>query len=455
METEQQIKSYLGVGQDEQLFFVRSDTSLALHSDIATGRILALAEVLEYFGSRKRLLEAVEQIRDSDTDIIVDCTSSTIATTLKEQRLRIGISVLELAQETGLLEDKILRAEDCSVSSRFCDIEVIAQKLSIDERLLGSAAGHAVLDEKLAIRLKSIKGEFGVPTIFKLLNAAWTINRQSILSQKVTGVNGYYRRTAAGFSHENIKNERYPCSVRKGKELAGITRRLLGLDMNSQILMGDLVENELLIPLVCGTLPLPINCAVINNGGHRGLVLSSVSLKDQTNSIQITLNQRLDLAYGLYYLLWASDDEIDNVKLCSNSDIHTPAHADTMPSRSMDENSVARCFALELLAPSDAVNYVWHATQDFEVLRNYFGLGCSNSSISYLDNCIDTASSVVYYPSDYGADQFSDCLAWILADKSVFETAPKDGLFRHLVKEAARKQVISADSAESFINASS
>ncbi len=200
--------------------YVRSQVQLALYNTQAKGRILAASEALEDFG-----LAALASVHRDGTFPLV-WKSGEPAETISARRKEMNISVAKLATATGLPKSVVEDAERPNKILPIRQLELIAQHLALDDRVLGFAP-KANSDSALAVRLRQLQEQrdewkFSESSVLKLAEAGWVVARQVALANLL----GESTFTPFAAPDNNLS---YPSWIH-GRRLAAETRKHLQID---------------------------------------------------------------------------------------------------------------------------------------------------------------------------------------------------------------------------------
>lgn len=420
--------------------FVRSQDELAVYEPPATGRRISAWEALNTFGFRK--LE--EAVTSSSALLVSDYRRP--ATVLRERRIQLGLEPVDLAKRLAVSPQQIVDAENINARTPIRLLEKIAQALGLDETQLvnANAAGG---DSELALRLRELRKAnktFGPKAVLTFDEAAWIVSKQNRLYSWVLPT----RKTIAqlGFATDSRYGSPNDPTWEYGYRLASQTRNLLGLAAEEPITsLKVLVEKVLSIPLVFAYLPAGVAGATISNGSDRGIV---VSLSGENQNVWV---RRMTVAHELGHLLWDPDPRLQKLRVDTYREFeHEPLdRTDPVEAR-------ANAFAVEFLAPQAAVRKMYQATGGTGQVRQIMEkFGISFTSAKYqIWNSLDRAIPLEEIrtgsvdPTDEWRAVESDTIDFFLP-KSVPET--RTGYFAGLVAAAEAKNLITTDSAASFL----
>ena len=163
-----------------------------------------------------------------------------------------------------------------------------------------------------------------------------------------------------------------PPAWRAGYRLANETREALGIGLEPIDSMRELVENRLGIPVIQVELPQEIAGATISSHGKRGIVLN---ITGRNENVWI---RRTTLAHELGHFLFDPEEQLSNVRVDSYEQVARDAEHDDQLRDSVEQR--ANAFAVEFLAPREAVKQIVHDPADvsaasIEQVMLDFGIG--------------------------------------------------------------------------------
>jgi Zn-dependent peptidase ImmA (M78 family)/transcriptional regulator with XRE-family HTH domain len=367
--------------------FVRSQVQVTFDSPQATGHRMTPFEVAGVFG-KAALAKIVE-----DGGFPIVRSPDEPARTLKRQRNTLGLTVEEVARESGIPKPAVVAAETEGTLNPVRTLERLAQQLGLDEHRIGlgqELGGASELGARLKRRLdrpsKSSRrrpdrqGETRTAltpvTVLRLVEAAWVIARQAKLEEllpiEVGGGPRAKPRTEPLFPGPAWK---------QGYELARRTRDLFGLDSEEPVSsLRSLLDERNGIPLLALLMNQNVAGATLANGRHRGIVVNTAGLNENV------WVRRTTAAHELCHFLWDSDENLDRLRVDTYDDVLEGG----LSSPRLDRvEQRANAFAVEFLAPQRGIlRLVKSAVTREEALslisRSY---GISVSAASYhLDN---------------------------------------------------------------------
>jgi len=329
-------KSELELAATSSARFVRSQDELGLWNPTAEGRVLTAKEALHLFG-KERLMEVWHE-----GCAILPPNPAEPAKTLRERREQLGLAQADLARHLSMGMEIIAKAESPDYTSRINDLSRIAIALGLDDEVLGFQP-KANGDEALAVRLKTWRHEGKRPhTVARLSEISWVIATQERLQKLITP----YSNPLAGFVfNDNYGDADWPV-WEVARYLAQQTRRLVGYSEIQPILSIRDLCHRLQIPLVHAELPQHIAGATLATGDARGVV---VNVDGNDGNVWV---QRATVAHELGHLLWDNQARLDSLIVDTRDQIENIVRDQT--GRNYIE-ARANAFAVELLAPQDAV----------------------------------------------------------------------------------------------------
>ncbi|WP_292908931.1 ImmA/IrrE family metallo-endopeptidase [Niveispirillum sp.] len=325
--------------QSSNALFVRSQHQLSRYNHNSRGRILNAKEALRIFGwSLLRELadkSAVTTIRDGNS----------VYESINAQIKSLGLDLPQVAKQIKLSKDSQSRFLN-KQQVPFKDLARLVQKINLNENLLGIAANSAS-DSRLANRLRTLKTVepqiFTPSLVLAFAEAAWVINQQYDLKNIVE--ESSFRFTDKFTTSDDYGNKLMP-DYQKGYQLANETRRLLDIGSHEPIhSITELIENRLNIPVIQMEFNSHIGGATIASGRNRGIVVNT------KGDNQDPFIRRMTLAHELGHLLWDPDPKLNQVVV----DRYDHIKSDTMATSLDHVERRANAFAIELLAPGDAV----------------------------------------------------------------------------------------------------
>ena len=334
--------------------FVRSQVQVTFDSPEATGHRMTPFEVAEAFGKA-----ALAKIVENGSFAIVR-SSDEPAQTLKHQRTTLGLTIKEVARESGIPEHAVIAAETQGTLNPVRTVERLAQQLGLEEHRVGlgqELAGAGELGARLRQRLsgrqrKSSRREpaqqnefrtvLNAATVARLAEAAWVIARQAEIEQllpiEARGEPRPKPRTEPMFSGLPWK---------QGYELAQRTRDLFGIDREKPIpSLRSLLDEQNGIPLLSIMMSENIAGATLANGRYRGIAVNTAGLNE---NVWI---RRTTAAHELCHFLWDSDENLDRLRVDTYDDVLEKGFNSPRLDRIEQR---ANAFAVEFLAPRQGI----------------------------------------------------------------------------------------------------
>jgi Zn-dependent peptidase ImmA (M78 family)/DNA-binding XRE family transcriptional regulator len=355
--------------------FVRSQIQVTFDSPQATGHRMTPFEVAEVFG-KVALAKIVE-----DGGFPIVRSPDEPARTLKRQRNTLGLTIDEVARESGISKASVVAAETEGTLNPVRNLERLAQQLGLDEHRvgLGQESGSAgELGARLKRRLDR-KGKSSTTltpvTVLRLAEAAWVIARQAELEEL-----SLFR--VGGDKRAKLRSEPlFPGPAwKQGYELAQRTRELFELDSEEPIpSLRSLLDEQNEIPLLALVMGQNVAGATLANGAHRGIVVNTVGLNENV------WVRRTTAAHELCHFLWDSDENLDRLRVDSYDVLEKGFH--TPPADRIEQR--ANAFAVEFLAPRRGIVRLVRsvATRDeaLSLVSQHYGISVSAASY-HLDN---------------------------------------------------------------------
>jgi Zn-dependent peptidase ImmA (M78 family)/transcriptional regulator with XRE-family HTH domain len=323
--------------------FVRSQHQLSQYRNKATGRILSASESLRLFG-----WEILKELADHPaTPILRDAKEP--YRSINAQLDRLGLSLSETARKVGWSNVDVRQFEQRR-QVPFRALERMAQGIDLDENKLGIVA-DAGADNQLSVRLKKSRKDdpkrFTVNTVLALTEAAWTIRKQMELAVLI-GESPRKAVSGLGFLPSNDYGSRLSPDYKKGYELAGETRKLLGLSAHEPVSsLKELIEKKLSVPVIQMDLHHEFAGATVASGDDRGLV---INLQGDNRNPHV---QRMTMAHELGHLLWDPDQKLNKLRVDRYDEIGLDVAAEGQAPDRVERR--ANAFAVEFLAPGDAI----------------------------------------------------------------------------------------------------
>jgi Zn-dependent peptidase ImmA (M78 family) len=329
--------------------FVRSQHQLTEYQPGASGRILDATEALRLFG-----WSALAELADRPSSpLLTDPAQPYQAIERKLDEL--GVSLREAARKQGWTDDSIRRFQQRK-QVPFRDLERLARGLDLeDEDQLGIKVDNTG-DQQVAARLRTLRRtdprRFSANTVLDLAESAWTIRKQMELAQMVDAPELDAVDRFCFCQSDDYGSQTTPTYV-VGYRLAQEARQLLGIGEEAPIpSMKELVEAELGIPVIQLDLYNDLAGATVASRGKRGIV---VNLQGDNSD---PLVRRMTVAHELGHFLWDPDHRLQRVVVDKYIDL-TRNVVRSGGSLEREERR-ANAFAIEFLAPRDAIVKLFH-----------------------------------------------------------------------------------------------
>ncbi len=418
--------------------FVRSQVQVTFDSPQATGHRMTPFEVAHAYGK-----EALAKIVEDGGFPIVRSTGEP-AHTLKRQRKTLGLTIAQVAKESGMPEAAVIAGETAGMLNPVRDLERLAQQLGLDERRIGlelETGGAGELGTRLK-RCMHPKDKSSIalspPTVLKLAEAAWVIARQA----------EFETLSSPGLSSEPATRPPaeplFPGPAwKQGYDLAHRTRDLFGLDSEAPVpSVRSLLSEQNAIPLLTLEMGTNVAGATLANGRDRGIVVNAAGPN------QNVWVRRTTAAHELCHLLWDLDENLDRLRVDSYDFLE--AGFRSHPSDRIEQR--ANAFAVEFLAPQRGIlRLVKAATSREEALSrisHYYGISISAASY-HLDNA-NPGNPALYNEARLSAQPGND---WRVAEDFDLDFFPmmstpyaRRGRFAQLVAHAVEAGRLTPDS---------
>jgi Zn-dependent peptidase ImmA (M78 family) len=401
----------------------------------ATGHRLSGFEAREAYGDDV-LNEAIEF-----GSAVLSVTSGAAAGALRSRREELGLAREEVEQ---ILRVPVADLEADSAAVPFQVFERYALKLGLDERLL-SFNRDAGGDRELGVRLKTLyserAAELTAPTVLYFAEAAAIVRIQNRLAdwlQLPIRLNEFQK------SHDYAEP-----AFRPGYNLATVARRMLGLGSRPIPSMRELAETSLGVPVIQRPLHSHIAGATISNGTDRGILLNTVGAN---SNVWV---RRATLAHELAHLLFDPQEQMQSIRVDSYDEMglnpEIAAFRDVVEQR-------ANAFAIEFLAPSDAVRELVQPPfdgADVENVMQTFGLSFTAAKY-HLSNSYWRKYDVPQRIMTVRPDE-----SWMAAEDFALdyfrpEEVPvsRRGRFAGIIAACEAKRLISAETAALYLDCS-
>ncbi|CAP56191.1 putative transcriptional regulator [Gluconacetobacter diazotrophicus PA1 5] len=423
--------------------FVRSQSQLSPDRPAATGPRMTARWALKQFGYAA-LREAVDE-----GATVISVSLDEPARSLREQRVRLGLTQEQVARASMLTVNDVRRAEQLGAISPVRRLQLLAQTLGLNDEQLG-VRPDASADQQLAVRLRTLGSaghnvRFSPSLVLKLAEAAWTISRQNLLAVELGVVPNILK-------HFDASDDYYAPVWRRGYDLAERTRTLLNLDPLAPIPSVRELIDQLGIPLIQAAMGAAFAGATVVNGDDRGIVINT---EGDNQNVWV---RRMTLCHELGHLLWDPPARLRRLHVDRYDDLRTAeaGGGDEVEAR-------ANAFAISFLAPREAVIEIVKRgaspTDQVIELMKRFGVGATAAKYHIANVSrnwgaeVDTrhvASNQLPPPDDYWTTNEN----WT-ADYFPVAGVPisRRGRFSGLVAIAASRELISTDTAASWLQA--
>lgn len=417
--------------------FVRGLDELTFdESSNAKGRRLTAWEALDAYGFDKLLEVATE-------GSALLCESVDAAgRVLRERRHQLALSLKTVASKTRIAPE-IIEALEASRRRPVREYEKVARVLGLDERLLSfSREPHG--NQGVAVRLRSLhdsKPSLSSSVAIALAESAWVAMTQTRMGDALPPCVAPPHFDKASYYGSSSKP-----AFKVGYELAQDTRAKLGLGDKPIDSMRKLVEETLGIPVVQAELGDAIAGATVDVGGNRAIV---VNLSGRNVAPFV---RRFTLAHELGHLLFDPQQKL--MDLC----VDEYEEFDSRPDQITDRvEQRANAFAVELLAPQQAVRSIYNGTTTDPLAKviHHFGIGYTAARY-HVWNALDRAVPL----ENINTDQRKPEPAWEACEAyttiyhpihALVDHPSRAGRFSAVVLRAAEHGMISWDTASEWL----
>lgn len=416
--------------------YVRSQVQLAFLSKRATGRVLTAFEALSSYGYD--VLKTVAE--DGACPIVTDYEEP--SRTISSRRQELNLDVDRVARAAGLSRGQLIKMETAGELSPIRDLEKVAQVLALDERAL-CYQPKARGDADLGVRLRELAKDWGVlsfsaATVLHLSEAAWVVERQSYLMDRLSGQDRILDKFPP--------NTRYAFpAYRIGYDLAAKARDILGIDEIEPIeSLRSLMEEVLGIPLIQQKMDRRFAGATIANGKYRGVVVNEQGMNENV------WVRRMTLCHELGHLLWDPDNKLNKIIVDSYESLDHGLNGQRDPVEIR-----ANAFAIAFLAPPPAVKRIVNeggsAQSMIACLMQRYGISATAAKwhIGNIGNVDCSGVNIKGFPMP--TDD------WVARENMGVDYFPikktpisRRGKFAFFVCKAVRNKIISADSAAMY-----
>lgn len=437
------LSKYADVMPDFEKFdvrFIRSQDEISIYTGKGNGRQLTVQEVWDNLPQR-----IFGEIIEHGSSILT--VPGEPEKTFKAQRLKLGLDIKTVAQRANVSEDLVKDVESGKKAVDSHSLCNICQVLNIDDYTF--SASHDSGRPELSIRLKTTKdgGKLTKHDLPVLTSCAWIAEREVRLQK--------WLNQHVPFTSD--KNPDYGSSdrpaFRVGYDLAKKTRELLGIPPGAPIpSMRDLCK-RLAIPYIQTELSESVAGLTLASGNVRSIV---VNMCGRNKNPWL---RRVTVAHELGHLLWDPDRELNHLNLDTYEEIEKSYSIESREKSRWVEQR-ANAFAVEFLLPSDYIDerkanesvgsYIRKIMNTYGVSFTstkqhlYHNHMLSDSDLDELDagEHVDPSAPDEWKgKEDFTADYFP-----------IPDVMPmKRGMFSYWVCKALQQNIISDDSAASFL----
>lgn len=418
--------------------FVRSLDQLGEDRPRATGRRLTALEALDAYGFDK-LLEVA-----SEGSAAVARSADAAGLPLKTQRIALGLDEGTVARRANVAIEEVLA---CEASRRLPlrTYERIGRALGLDERFI-AVTRHPRGNAQLTVRLRAVGEDSGIldrNSVSALAEAAWVAATQGRLADSLAL--GCNRRGLV--RNPNFSTPGYP-AYRWGYRLAIEARDALGLSQGAPVAsLRDVVEEQFGIPLIQCNLGEAIAGATVEAGSHRAIIVN----RSGANSSVYT--RRMTIAHELGHLLFDPPDVLDVLRVDEYDELERSIEqiADPVEQR-------ANAFAVEFLAPRDAILVHFEHHRDLFATVGRFGIGATAARHQIRNASKGGVSADDKRIPSRGSDEWRQFASWDGAESFALDFHPiphirpsRAGRFGALVLRGAEECLISWDTAAEWL----
>lgn len=422
--------------------FVRGLDQLGEDVPQAKGRRLTASEALEAYG-----FDALLEVASEGSALLAQ-SADAAGLPLRTRRSELGLDVRTVANRAATSVDEL---EACESSRRLPlrTYEKIARALGLDER---SVAVDRVPkgNERLTVRLRRIgddSGPLGQVTVAALAEAGWVAMTQARLAAKL----GFEMERHGLERSPNFGSPGFP-AYEWGYRLATETRNALTLSPEEPIAsMRELIEDRFQIPLIQCDLGDAVAGATLETGAGRAIV---VNLSGENRSVFVL---RTTMAHELGHVIFDPVDKLDALRVDSYDDLGR--------SREQIRDHVeqrANAFAVEFLAPGEAVLAAFQESRDLTATVGRFGLGPTPTRHQLRNASRGTVHADQLRVAPPGSEEWRRFASWEGAELlAVLHFHPIEGIrpsragrFSAYVLRAAEEGFISWDTAAVWLETS-
>jgi len=431
------------LGNVGQKSYVRGRSQIApYHAERKpTGHRLTAFEAEKAYGPD--LLREADEFGSAPLSSKTSWASSALA----DRRLQLGVTVDQAEKGMGNLP--VSQAEDRNVNVPIQELERIAFREGLDERLLAytpSAGGDVGLGVRLRSLLSEEKHGLSLQSVFAFSEAASIVRSQTRLAEWLGK-----QRVWQKFDRSSDYGDAVSPAFKIGYALAEKARSTLGLGYEPIVSLRRLVDQTLGIPVIQRPLPDAVAGATVANGDDRGIILNT------NGANRHVWVRRFTLAHELGHLLFDPTESMKSVRVDSYEETETDPE-ETNRFRDFVEQR-ANAFAIAFLAPPDAIRKeVRPPFNDVSLAQVMQTYGISHTAARYhLWNSHWRGYDVIGRNSAVEPED-----TWRVAEDFTLDYFPiKDvpasrrGRFAGLVAEAFEKGLISSDTAAIYLDCSS
>lgn len=422
--------------------FARGLDQLVEASGPTNGRVLTAREAFDAYGFEK-LLEVAEE-----GSALLASSADAAGLPLSTRRKQLGLDERTVAARAHVTVEEV-RACEASRRLPLRTYENIGRVLGLDERFV-AVKRHPTPDGQIATRLRSLGDDAGVlgqAAVATLAEVAWVAATQGRVADQLGFCLERHGLTPSG----NFGTSGYP-AYKWGYRFAQETRKALAIQADEPILsMRGLIEDVFGIILIQCDLGDQIAGATIEIGDYRAIV---VNLSGANRSAYV---RRTTMAHELGHLLFDPAPDLSMLKVDEYGALDRAREEISDPVEQR-----ANAFAVELLAPQDAILAHFEKNRDLTETVGHFGLGPTPSKhqIRNASNGRVSAAGMRVARSDsdewrkYSAFEGAESLA-IIDFHPVSGIRPsRAGRFGGLVIRAAQEEAISWDTAAAWLETS-
>jgi Zn-dependent peptidase ImmA (M78 family) len=415
--------------------FVRSQHQLSHWTEGAGGRVLNAGEALDLFG-----WEVLRDLADHPATPIVRRGAEAHRAILKQ------IHALGVEERKVFDVAKLSRAEVEALKLGrqvpYRKLERLAQSISLEPEKLGIEPDSGA-DQQLGFRLRTMAHTEKILTpvaVLALAEAAWVIRKQVELSERLGETHSKNR-----FNPDPDYGSQMVPAYTAGFRLASETRVRLDIKPSEPIeSMTQLLESKLGVPVVYVDLPGAFAGATLASGSARGIVVNGLG------GPELVWVRRMTMAHELGHFLWDPTERLNRLIVDRRKDVE-----EDFTRRSDPVEQRANAFAVEFLAPRDALAQIFLGAQDqrsaVETVIKEYGIGRA-ASIFHLQNRLH---GVAVKPGPMTLQPDTALVGREEVSLSIFDPPEvpisRRGRFAILVGRAAKARLISEDTAGAML----